>query len=380
VDLDLPSGETEVNPIPSLCRPARAVLAWLDVSKPRYRSALLLGLVCWFVGCQSNDLPEVEWVGEHIAFAPENPEQVCAGTREYLDQRAGEMLERLGSDPIQIEYYLLDDVSEHCPSKAYGCGHEGVVYAETVPLLHEIVHARSGAFMPPVLEEGLATYFGDPFPLYEMASRERLAERLRSNGRLTSGAEYARAGHFVAFLVESFGWESMLELDDQLSRESSPAQLDGAFQSIFGFDVAGALEAYQAFPDCWAADTSLACTSDPLPTVYPFFVAGFEHVVDCESVSSIGPHYGMVFVEGVIEVAPSIDGGRIVSAMGDGAAKGGFAVIRRCGPCSENGVMRTRGNSSYLVPEDDLPAGRYVVRLYLPVDAGPATLGVLING
>lgn len=320
-------------------------------------------------------------MGDHVVFAAEHPEEVCAGTREYLDRRAGEMLERLGSAPIQIEYYLVDDVSEYCPSMAYGCGLDGVVYAETVPLLHEIVHARSGAFMPPALEEGLASYFGDPFPLSEMASRERLAELLSSGETLTSGAEYARAGHFVAFLVETFGWETMLELDRKLGRKSSPTQLDAAFQSVFGVDVGGVLDAYHDFPECWGSiDTTLACASPPASTNEPFFVTTFERVVDCESLDGVGPHYGMVFVEAVIEVPPSIDGGRIVSVTGDGAAKGGFAVMRRCGPCSENGVMRTRGDGSYLVSEEELPAGRYVVRLYLPLVASPATLGVLING
>lgn len=322
-------------------------------------------------------------MGEHVIFAPEHPEQVCAGTRGYLDRRAGEMLERLGSESTQIEYYLVDDVDEYCPldSIAYACGSEGVVYSQTVPLLHEIVHARSGAHMPPALEEGLATYFGDPFPLYEMASRERLVELLNSNEMLTSGAEYARAGHFIAFLVESFGWDSMLKLDDELGRESSPAQFDAAFQSAFGLDVAGALEAYEEFPECWGSvDTSLACAAPSVSTNDPFFVATFERVIDCGSIDSVGPHHGKVFVEGVIEVGPSIDGGRIVSATGDGAAKGGFVLIRRCGLCAEDGVMRTRGNGSAFVREDDLPAGRYVVRLYLPVDAAPATLGVLING
>jgi hypothetical protein len=341
----------------------------------------LLSLACAAVGCQSDDLPEVQWVGEHVAFAPEHPEQVCAGTREYLDRRAGEMLERLGSESTQIEYYLVDDVDEHCSTSfvAAGCGHPGVVYSMMVPLLHEIVHARSGDYMPPVLEEGLATYFGDPFPLYEMASRERLADLLASNEDLTTAAEYARASHLVAFLTETFGWESVLELDDKLSGESSPAQLDAAFQSVFGVDVAGALEAYEDFPECWGSvDTSLACASPPVST--DPFIATFERVIDCASADGVGPHYGMVFVEGVIDLGPAIDGSRFFSATGDGAAAGGFALLRRCGTCPENGVMRTKGNGVYFVPEEDLPGGRYVVRLYLPVDAAPATLGVSISG
>ena len=78
--------------------------------------------------------------------------------------------------------------------------------------------------MPPVLEEGLAIYFGDPFPLHEMASRERLVELLNSDEMVSTNGEYARAGHFIAFLVESFGWKFVMKLDDELGQESSPAQ------------------------------------------------------------------------------------------------------------------------------------------------------------
>jgi hypothetical protein len=46
------------------------------------------------LGC-ADPLPAVDWEGEQVIFAPEHPEQVCAGPES--------------SDPIKIEYYLLDD-------------------------------------------------------------------------------------------------------------------------------------------------------------------------------------------------------------------------------------------------------------------------------
>ena len=106
---------------------------------------VLLGAV--LASCSEPELPEFSWSGEHVEFAADQPELVCGGTLEYLDQRTGELLERLGSEKTKIEYYWLDDLDEVCGDGAYvaGCGHEGVAYSRTVPLLHEVVHARSSA-------------------------------------------------------------------------------------------------------------------------------------------------------------------------------------------------------------------------------------------
>ena len=85
-----------------------------------------------------------------------------------------------------------------------------------------------------------------------------------------------------------------------------------------------------------------------------------------------------MFVEELIEVAPSVDGSRFISTVGDGIASGGFVMLRRCGPCSENGVTTIASGSGF-VPEADLPAGKYVARYYLPIEAGPASVGVRIS-
>jgi hypothetical protein len=350
------------------------------VPRLRDRSALLLYLVSPTLGCPSDELPAVQWEGEHVIFAAEHPDQVCAGTREYLDRRVGEMLDRLGSDPLEIEYYLLDDVAEYCTlgSEVSGCGEAGLVYSEMVPHLHEIVHARSGDLMPQVLEEGLATHFGDPYPFTGMAPRERMIELLTSdiNG-LTTLSDYGRAAHFVTFISERFGWESLLELDAELSAESTSDEVDAAFRAILGLGIDGLLDAYEEFPECTGiVDTSIACTSPAVPP--DFLSTTYARLVDCASAEGIGPHEGMAFMEEVIELAPPIDGSRIVVGVGEGMAKGGFVLLRRCGPCSENGVGTVTEGLAF-VSEADLPAGRYVARYYLPLEAGPAVVGVRIS-
>jgi hypothetical protein len=340
-----------------------------------------MGLTALVLGC-ADPLPAVDWEGEHVIFAPEHPEQVCAGTREFLDRRAGQILERLGSDPIKIEYYLLDDVSEHCKDPAAaGCVVSGAVYTEHVPHFHEIVHARTSDLMPRVLEEGFAEYFGaDLYPISKMVSRERLVELLTQDiGEINTPGEYARATHFMAFLAETYGWERLLDLDGLLVYTSSTAEVDGAFQTVFGGGIADMLDEYEDYPDCTGhVDMSLACEGEAIQL--DIFQQRFERRVDCAASDAIGPHVGRAFVEDILELGPTLDGnGRILSASGDGFDKGGLMVVRPCGPCPEApvGIMR-RGVA--FVAEEDIPAGRYVVRTYLPLGVGPGEFVLGVGG
>jgi hypothetical protein len=113
-------------------------------------SRATVGLAASLLGC-GDPLPEPYWQGEHIILAAEEPERVCGGTAEYLDRRTGELFEKLGTDPIDVEFYLLNDVDDHCLDEVVGCAIGSVVYAERVPLLHEIVHARANDGWRPTL-------------------------------------------------------------------------------------------------------------------------------------------------------------------------------------------------------------------------------------
>ncbi len=331
------------------------------------------------LGCV--ELPDIQWRGEHIDFGAERPELVCAGTLEYLDRRAGQILERVGSESSRIEYYFLDDIDDFCSRDdvAAGCVSDGVVYSEFVPHLHELVHARSGDGMPRVLEEGLATYLGDPYRIRGMVSRERLVELLTSDiAGIETELEYGRAAHFIAFLSESYGWEAVLGLDAALSSDSSVAQIDAAFEAVLGVGLDAALAQYEGYPDCKGqVDMSLAC-GEPSATL-DILNTRYERVVDCASTDGVGPHANMVFVEDVIELGPTVDGSRMISGFGEGMEKGGFAVVRHCGPCPANGVVKVVNGINGFVPEEEFPAGRYVIRFYLPADAGPAVVGVGIT-
>jgi hypothetical protein len=344
-----------------------------------WRACLTTFIPGLVLGC--SELPEPQWEGEYVVLAAEEPERVCAGTVEYMDRRAGELFEKLGSDPVQVEFYLLNDIGDYCghDDGVFACAHGSRVYSKRVPAMHEFVHTRSGGVLPPALEEGLATYLGDPYPINGVAPRERMAELLTQGIDLETGGDYGRAAHFMTFLDEQFGWDTLLVLDAMLGRESTVSQIDAAFLAAFDLDIQAVLALYEDYPECTGTvDVSLACAGSAAPPGFPSAV--WEHQVDCGATDAIGPENNMVFVEQVIELGPVFDGTRSVGVTGDGAEHGGFVLLRRCGPCLENGVGTIRGPGPFFVPEAVLPPGRYVARFYLPLTVAPATVGLRIDG
>lgn len=361
---------------------ARSVRSGIDERRRGPRSLPTAALALWLIGC-SEPLPEPYWQGEIISFAAESPEQVCGGSLEYMDRRAGELFEKLGTAPVDIEYYLLDDVAGYCSRDiASGCADGQTIYTTLVPHMHEIVHARAGEGLPLVLEEGLASYLGDPFPIDGLGPRESLIELLTEDGDarfLETSMDYERAAHFIAFLDERFGWEAVRQLDELLTRDSTAAQIDAAFSVAFDLDIAGVLALYEDYPDCWGyVDTSLTCAGPAEPP--GFLESIWEYEVDCDS-DGIGLENDRVFVERVIEMGPTITGAsRHISLIGEGADLGGFVMLRHCAPCSKNGVLIIAKPGLYFIPEADLPDGRYVARFYLPAEVAPATVGLRAAG
>jgi hypothetical protein len=340
------------------------------------------GVAVLLLGC-GEPLPEPYWEGEHIILAAEEPERVCGGTAEYMDRRAGELFEKLGTDPVKVEYYLLNDIDEYCSHDdfASGCAVGSRVYVERVPLFHEIVHTRANDGMPTGLEEGLATYLGDPHPTFRMASRERMAELLTQDiDYLETSADYGRAAHFIAFLDEQFGWDSVRMLDTMLTAESRPVDIDATFEAVFGGGIEAVLDLYAKYPECTGkVDSSIACAAPATPGGFPSAV--WEHRVDCAATNAIGPDHDMAFVEQVIELGPAIALDRIVGITGDAVDRGAFVVLQRCGLCSEEGGLgRIHGRGPHFISETELPAGRYVARFYLPIASAPATVGLRVDG
>ena len=344
------------------------------------RSARLTILLSLILGCEEVERPEVIWKGKTIRYATDHPEELCGGTLEYLDRRATAMTDRLGG-PDLIDYYWVDDVSLFCPDwgDLLGCarGDNAEIYAEDAMLLHEVAHLRGSDSMTAVLEEGIAVHFGDPLPLEVLSPREDFIDELYLAPSRYQGG-YSRAGHFAAFVSETYGWETLLEIDDALAPGATPAAVDAAFSSVVGVGLDDVLAIYADYPDCLnIVDNSIACTAE-LEGEYNFTEVAYERVVDCASATGLGPNGGWAFAEGIIQLPEDIDGARIISMTGDGLTNGGVVFLARCGSCLEGGTLILRDPFSE-VADEQLPPGRYLVRFYVPTDAGPVSIRLSIQ-
>ncbi len=345
------------------------------------RSLLLLASVFAF-GCeQADERPGLLWTGETIRYAADDPEALCGATLEYLDNRASAMTARLGG-PDRIDYYWVNDADLFCPQEtnilACADGKQSEIFAEDALLLHEVAHLRGGDGMPSILEEGVAVHFGDPLPLAALSPREEFLDELNLAPSLYTGG-YSRAGHFAAFVSETYGWESLLELDDALTPEATPAAIDAAFVAVLGSGLDDVVAAYADYPDCLnIVDNAIACAAEPENELDDWGTVEYERIVDCASPTGLGPNGGWAFVEGIVELPEDNDGTRLVVMTGDGHDYGGAVYLSRCGPCSEGGTLIVR-DPVLGVPESELPAGRYLARLYAPADAGAVTIGVSIQ-
>lgn len=214
-------------------------------------------LVC---ACEQNvELPDIIWKGERIHYGIDRSEQLCGGTLEYLDQRAFAMQSKYGGKPIK--YYWVDDVTPFCGPKYKGCATWarsepfGIIFAEDALMLHEVAHIRQNRTNIGALEEGIAVRFGDPTPLATLSPREEFIDELHAAPVRFRGG-YSRAGHFMAFLSETYGWETLLELDDVLADGGT---IDAAMRSIVGVGLDEVLAAYSDYPDCLnIVDNSIA--------------------------------------------------------------------------------------------------------------------------
>lgn len=335
------------------------------------------------MACENDaDLPQLSWVGEHIAFGEEEPASICGGTLANLDRRTGEVLDILESENTFVDFYLLNDLSSFCadPHISEGCARAGVVYSRHAPHMHEVVHARSGDRLPLALEEGLATYLGDGYPVRDLAPRARLAELLNSPTESPqTSAEYGRAAHFIAYLAETFEWDAILALDAALGMDSTVAEIDAAFSAVTGSGTNELLTLYDAYADCEGfVNDGLACAGDP---VFQFTTVDtiYSRTIDCAAEDALGPFFDFVYTEDVIELGKTIAGTRIISGFGDGFTAGGFAVLRRCGPCSEGGVLTVQSDPLF-VTEESSPPGRYTVRFYMRLDSAPTAANLQITG
>jgi hypothetical protein len=318
-----------------------------------------------------------------IRFAANDPEAVCGGTLGWMDDRVVALKAVFGEKTYaHIDYYWVPDLwpgQPWCREPASGCAAEDRVYSEHVPHEHEVIHALRRDDLPAVFEEGLAEMFGDIGWTREPASRARLLEILES-GDPIDNADYSRASHFVAFLIESHGMERLDQLASLGDYHDSYSEVQSNFADAFGLSLDQALADYSDFPECDPAawmDKRIACAA-PATLLEPSFEAGSEIVLDfeCGSAEVLGPHSGFMFTETTLDVAPQVDGLPLwIDLVGDISPEAS-AVLVSCGGCEDSTVVWLSDGVGY--QQLELPAGRYVLRMFRPVD-DPGPLGISLS-
>ena len=332
-------------------------------------------------GCQPEP-PPITWQGEIIRFGTETPEDVCSGSLEWMDDRAMALKQVFGADTYDaIDFYWVPTSWDGWPClyASGGCTSANVVHSEHVPHEHELVHAIRRDRLPAVFEEGLAEVFGDVGWTREPASRERLLEVLESGGPPTNTAEYARAGHFVAFLLETHGIEALDRLAALSDVDDDYSNIRASFADAYGFSLDQALAEYQDFPECDALawkDTRIACAHPGQPAS-PMVSGGaeFSMVMDCSGPDVLGPFAGFMYTETVLEISPEVGLPVWVSLVGD-LDPDVSAALLSCGGCGESTTLWL--TSAKPLEQLDLPAGRYVLRMFRPVDE-PGELGISLR-
>ncbi|MCA9684255.1 MAG: hypothetical protein KC457_18815 [Myxococcales bacterium] len=345
---------------------------------PNTRSAGAVALAALVLaGCVEYEDPPISWEGEIISFGADEPEAVCGDTLEWMDARTlalAETFSAAGAEVVpRVDYYWLTESwweQDVCSVEtAHACAVDNVIHSQSVPLEHELVHALRRKKLPRVFEEGLAELYGDLGLVDDPAPREELLEMLES-GDPGENPQYARASHFVGFLVESYGLEPLLAIGDHAGLHASWTETQAAFEKAYGFPLQDALSEYESYPECsplaWT-NIDIACAQDPVPVELPQdgSAVTLSQQFVCGEPEIRGPLWGRMFTETTIELANPLSGWVLVRMFGD-ENPDAFIVLSGCGGC-ENAIWVRLGDG---LPEQvrALPTGRYVLRVFRPID------------
>ncbi|NJK31216.1 MAG: hypothetical protein HC927_01710 [Deltaproteobacteria bacterium] len=331
-------------------------------------------------GCQP-ELPPITWKGEVVHFGAEDPEGVCGETLEWMDRRAVGLKDVFGDQTYaDIEYYWLPESWSDprlCGDNSIGCTKGDQIYAKHVPMEHELVHALLIEDLPAVFEEGLAEVFGDLGWVFEPSDRAHLLQILETSDPVDY-ADYSRAGHFVAFLIETYDLDPLLRLARLADYDDDYDKVRSAFAEAYGFSLDQALAEYEDFPECdplaWM-DTRIAC-AEPALALEPALGTEVSVVenLDCDEPNVYGPHGGYMFTETTLEIMPVIGYPLIIDLEGDVNDETSAALVG-CGGCADaTTIWVVPGEFQQLL----IPPGRYVLRLFRPVD-DPGELGISLR-
>lgn len=205
------------------------------------------------VAC-SEPLPDIRYVTDKAEIGTDFDHTICPSDLAWLDGHIEFVEDFLGAPTGErIEIYLYSDLPPQCT--LVGCyTPEGYIAANWNALDHEVVHAVVDRFADPApfWNEGLAesltkrgTYRGEQMTVTDNVSATESTE-----------VDYATAGHFVRWLIETQGIDPVLDVLEGASVEQA---LGGTLDELEAEHAADAPYTYPPIRD--------ACDFTPLPAV-----------------------------------------------------------------------------------------------------------------
>jgi hypothetical protein len=199
------------------------------------------------LGCAPKpEVPSLDYRGERVDVGSNVVDQICAGTLVRLDREVEQIEARLDlpTQESRIGVAIVDGelIDEVCPADAGGC-----LFAERVlvdhrlldlVIAHELVHARLDVDSIPLFNEGIATAVAPP--LCPQPTPRQLADLIGARpgiDLITMRGAYYVAGELVAWLLDEFGPDKVIDFMRSTRRGSSTTVIDDEYSEHFGNEL-----------------------------------------------------------------------------------------------------------------------------------------------
>lgn len=317
----------------------------------------LLPAALLVLGCAEDpweDDFDFEWVGKYVTVYGYEREasDACGASLAFTDSYVESLLAfHESSVEVHIDYRWMSEGfwsrhAKYWDVTGYASGAE--VFSIPIAHQHELSHAVShfvhGGTCTPVLDEGLAVLLDDADSSFEDHGMWTIEiEDLLTFQGVAGQREYLRAGHFVAFILESYGIDGFSRLCRSSIRDGAPTldAWDAATRSALGLTLEQVLADYAAYPECNQHQTRLRrteCDGDPDVIVSASEPTFFSFRFACDEPEVVGDADGRM--RRVLQVHVPVPGTYSI-AVDDGSEVGSRAVValhEQCLACSESPI------------------------------------------
>ncbi|WP_052554921.1 hypothetical protein [Enhygromyxa salina] len=325
-----------------------------------------------------------EWID--IDGRDRTADETCGGTFAYVDAYAGALAVEFGVTEHLGPYrwYSPEQYAADLPcSDDFACfvPEDQCIHTPVLPHEHEMVHmtAFAAASCPSALGEGLAVFYGRTFGSDAKTSDfDLLMTRMGApSDHPRSSAEYGILGRFMAYLVEQFGVDAVLDVCRITGRYPDGPALSAALETVLGMTTHELLANFEPElgPSCnnfreYQSRVFACGAAQAAPDLGLVSVNG-EHAIDvtftlaCANDIMAGPVDNQMWLIRRFDV--DADDTYFASMWGEdgGDLPGVELTLAKCEPC---GKVLT-GPGPFVGPVE-LTAGRYSLQVRAPADFG----------